>query len=375
MSPPAVVKNSSAVNNFPHINRGKGYGTLIAENVHKTKERITVLRRLLFLFLGLIVTSSPLQAEKDYRKYVQVILKSADCYAEEENEKEEREERKEEQGNKMDILLNEYMQNCRKLDSLKSVFLPIDTLSGWIGLNRVREIADLHTRLGMYEQGLNWWLLLRRTDQKGFFRKETYHGLLTGGVELSDSLLLAGLLNGVEVWEVSTKRELSREIMAAMDLLFFRGVDPDWLWKKFNRLERFFPHPESSFLALRIMFRRQQWSKANELSHQVLNRYGYLKFSPCQLRELLEATFKSAFFSGKTAEAKTILESVIEYGRGEQVRQAKLWLTGIHLVHKEFERGERELELLCSKGVETNVTCFWSNYLKEYKESMSGAEQ
>jgi hypothetical protein len=335
---------------------------------------MTVLRKLLFLVLVLAVTSSPLQAEEDYRKYVQVILKSADCYEEEGEEGVEGEEREETQRSDMEFVLNRYMQDCRELDSLKSVFLPIDTLSGWIGLNRVREIADLYTRLGMYEQGSNWWKLLRRTDQKGFFKKETHHGLLTAGVELSDSLLLVDLLNKVEMWEISTKRELSPEIMSAIDLLFFKGADPNWLWKKFNRMERFFPHPESSFLALRIMLRKKQWIKANKLSHRILDRYGYSEFSSCQLRELLEATFKSAFLSGKTAEAKKILGSMIEYGSGKQVRQAEFWLTGIHLVQKEFERGEKELELLCNKGIETDITCFWSNYLKSYKDSMSGAE-
>ncbi len=327
------------------------------------------MRRSFLPVLILLVTFSPVKADESCREYVQLILRSADCFISRDESGENG------QPDDMNIILDEYMDNCRKLDSLQNVFLPMDTLSGWIGLSRVKEIGSLCNSLGMYKRGRSWWKLLDRTDGKGFFTREIYRGLMRAGVELSDSLLLVEVLNRVELWKSPSRGEISEEIISAIDALHFMGTGPEWLWKKFNRMERFLPRPRSHFLAIRILYRWERWSKVNELCSRIVEKYEYSELTPCQMRQLLEASYKSAFLSGRVSRAEDILEMMMEYGKGEQISRAKLWLTGIHMAKGELDRAAKEFGLLCDEGVEEDITCFWNNYISEYKEIVSGAEQ
>ncbi|MCD6378836.1 hypothetical protein J7M07_00130 [bacterium] len=286
-----------------------------------------------------------------------LIVKAGDSYLEEEPDPD----------GQWDLEV-ELEKNCRRLDSLLSLYTPIDTLTGWIGMPRILGIAESYTNLEMYDIANRWWKLLRRVDRKGYFRIEEYSGLLRTGTEISDTELISNLMGKVEMWDASVKKALGEELLMALDYLLVRDVDPEWLYTRYNRLKRFLPEIDSDFFYFSLLSRQGKREEAYNLVTSLINSLGIDELTPERAFILLKDYIRASILSGRFKEAESILKSAGMYGNDQIARQAKLLLPRVQLLNGRIKEAGETYQQLCSEEQSLESECFWAGFFKRYEE-------
>ncbi len=292
------------------------------------------------------------------RSYINLIVRAAEWEKEIEGEVEAG----------VPALLDLFYSTSLDLDSLLGMYMPIDTLSGRIGLERVERIAECYTDLEMYEDARSWWKLLRRIDTKEYFKQETIRGLLQCGIELSDTLLLSGVLDGSEFWSSPLKRELGTELLAALDYLYLKKTDPGWLEKRYRRLKRFLPETGSVLLEVRINGDRGRWRTAYGLCKWLVGRVHPDELDACQARRLLEWLWRTSVLSGEFADAKAIVAAIIEHGDIPLATKVRTWLPGFDFLEGRLDTALEQYLSICSQDPAQASSCFWQQYIERFKE-------
>ena len=262
----------------------------------------------------------------------------------------------------------EFEENCKRLDSLLSVYTPIDTLSGWIGIPRILGIAQSYTNLEMYEIGNEWWKLLRRTDKKGYFSMEEYRGLLRTGMELSDTELIHDLMENVEMWDAYDKMNLGDELLSALNYLLIRDVDTEWLFTRYNRLKRFLPEIDSDFFYLSLLSRQGKKGEAYNLVTSLIDSLGTDEITPERAFILLKYYISTSILSGRFKEAESVLKDTAMYGNSQIARQAKLLLPRVQTLNGRVKEAGETYQQLCSEEQNLESECFWAEFFKRYEE-------
>ncbi|GEM_PF-2711210 len=258
-----------------------------------------------------------------------------------------------------------------KLDSLKAMYMPLDTLSGRIGIERVCRIASCYTDLDAHETSLEWWNLLGRIDNDGYFDRERYSGLIRTGVGLSDSTLLMEMLTKAEMLKPYLKRQLSEDLMAGMSYLYLHKVDRSSLEKRFERLKGFLPGIDAAILEGRLLADKGDWQEAHSLYVWLIDRVTASQIEPVKALMVVNAALKTSIWSGHLSEAKEYISLIIDFGNEPMISRAKLWLPGIHLLEGHRDKAHEQYTLICNTNEGADMACFWQAYLERYAEVMS----
>ncbi len=278
-------------------------------------------------------------------------------------------------GERAQLLLEEFEKNSRTLDSLLNIFMPLDTVSGFTGDERVWRIAECYTRIGMYEEAAGWWKILRRNDEEGFFKLETSRGLLETGVELSDSTLLVYMLSSVELWDSSIKTALAPELVKAIEFLYLEGVDARWLYTRVNRLDRFLPEFDAGLLKARLLIAGDEGEEAFTVCEKLAALFDRQENSPSQAKALLELMFTSSVLAGRFDISEAIIGSVRLYGTDQLVDRARIWMPTLLMFMNLRDEAAAEYALMCEESPDPGGACFWKEFMDKYKETLADVQK
>ncbi|MBN2071827.1 MAG: hypothetical protein JW814_10260 [Candidatus Krumholzibacteriota bacterium] len=274
-------------------------------------------------------------------------------------------------GEERSTLLNDFDRSCQALDSLMGIYMPLDTVSGTPGDERVCRIAQCYTVIGMYENARDWWKVLRRNDDEGIFRMENNRGLLQTGIELADTSLIIQLLAEVELWDSETKKNAAAELLSAIELLYMRGTDIRWLHRRFTRVARFLDPRQSEILRIRLLIRKGEYNEAYEVCSTLVERFVTTDWKAEDAKYLLELFFSSSVLQGRYEDAEDILEKIRIYGCGQLTERARAWEPSISMLKNDRDKAQEQYSQICLDDPSSAGSCFWKDFFVRYKEILS----
>ena len=272
-------------------------------------------------------------------------------------------------------LLEHFEYQSVKLDSLLNVFMPLDTLSGFKGDERVWQIAEGYEAIGMYEEASRWWKILRRNDDGGLFRMENYRGLLRTGIQLADTDLILYLLGNVELWDSSIKESLAPELLDAMEYLYLSDVDVQWLYTRFKRIRRFFPEFDAGIFETRLLIALDRADEAYLRIDALIRRFDMDENSPEQAMAIVELCFTSAVMSQRFSLAAEIIDEIGLYGCERLVERVKVWNPMMLMLKKDHEQAASEYARICDGAPEGSGACFWKEFIMDYRETLADVKR
>ncbi len=261
-----------------------------------------------------------------------------------------------------------FEKGCDMLDSLLVIYMPLDTLSGWIGHERIWKIAQAYTDVGMFQEAQSWWQLLDRVDQRGFYRMENYRGLLKTGVELFDASAISDLIDDVDLWDSSIKEEMGKELLDAMKLLLEKDTDLSWLYKRFQRVRRFLPPFESDLFHIQLLLTLGDYSGAVNICGEMIDRIYPRELSPSGAKRLLEELYRTSVLSGRYEAAENIIDQIKTYGSEPLFSRAESWEPGLSMMMGKMETALHQYSQICAERPDATGYCFWKDYLESYGE-------
>jgi len=315
------------------------------------------------IIFTLLITVSSLKAETSVDGIGLLVTKASEYYFESSLDNEE------------SSLLDGFDASCQKLDSLLGIYMPLDTVSGTTGDERVWRIAECYTAIGMYEKARDWWMTLRRNDDDGIFRMENNKGLLKTAVALADTNLIIHLLGEVELWDMETKKKAANELVSAIEFLYLQGTDIKWLHKRFTRISRFLDPVESEILRARLLVRKGEFADANSICRKLVAGFQGKEWKAREAKYLLELYFSSSVLEGRFEDAEMILENINIYGCGQLTARARQWAPSISMLRKMREKAEKEYSQICMEYPTSTGPCFWKDFMIRYKEILSDARK
>ncbi|MBN1164712.1 MAG: hypothetical protein JXB45_09045 [Candidatus Krumholzibacteriota bacterium] len=313
------------------------------------------------MLLAILSLAGPVSAEDLGQDYTELVLKASEWFAEDEPAD-------------YSELIARFEKGSRNLDSLTHMYMPLDTLSGPIGHERVMRIAQAYTDLGMNKKGLKWWKLLRRIDDREYFRLDNYRGLLRTGIAMGEVTLIESMLGGVELWDSSIKQELAGELLDALKFLYYRDADPKWLQKIFLRLKRFLPPYEAGLLYSAILLSTGDQEGAFLACRTMIKKDYAWEMTPGQARKVIVEMYRTSILSGKYPAAQDLLRRLNMYGSRELVAQARMWQPGLVLLSGDLDKARVLYAEICGADPTAVEACFWKDYIERYKETLANAQ-
>ncbi|MBU8922782.1 MAG: hypothetical protein KOO63_13265 [Bacteroidales bacterium] len=321
----------------------------------------------ILIMLAVLAAASPVsgnQQQASDGSIAEVITRASDWYFEGEMTEE-----------KAWRILDRFEYQSGRLDSLLNLFMPLDTISGFKGDERIWQIAESYTEIGMYEEASLWWKILRRNDEGGLFRMENYRGLLRTGVQLADMDLILYLLGNVELWDSSIKTALAPELLDAMVYLYLSDVDVQWLYTRFMRIRRFFPEFDAGIFETRLLIALDRADEAYSRIDALIRKFDMDENSPEQAMAVVELCFTSAVMSKRFSLAAEIITEIGLYGCERLVERVKVWNPMMLMLKKDHEQAASEYSRICDSTPGGPGACFWKEFIVDYRETLADVKR